>query len=166
MYQTEVGGKRNKFNYDPYLEATASYRLLDFKVLEDFSLIPALGFSPPSSTEESSVKKFYALAGLSARYQVLDKLSLQLGSSIFMTYFYGRGGTAEKPNGQGTTNFTLPIESKMITNITLNASFVIQMGDLSFKPEVLVFNAANSRNRAYSYTLSLHYHFWDDLWSK
>jgi hypothetical protein len=163
LYQTNTNGDKNKFNYRVLLEAQTfvNFSLAGF----DYILIPSFGFQFPKSTEESAITKYSSYLGLNLGYNLSKSFLLQGGTSFYMTYFTTDGGTTSLPNGNNPSQeFPLPEESSMATNITTNIALQYFLDDLSFKAQGFVFNLMNSRNRTYTYALTMHYHFGTTLW--
>ncbi len=164
LYQTNATGDKNKFDYRVLLEAQTfvNFSLAGF----DYILIPSFGLQFPKSTEESAITKYSSYIGMNLGYHLSESLILQGGSSLYMTYFTTDGGTTSLPNGNNPSQeFPLPEESSMATNITTNIALQYFLEEFSFKAQGFVFNLVNSRNRSYTYSLTMHYHFGTSLWA-
>lgn len=163
LYQTNSSGDKNKFDYRVLVEAQTfvNFSLYGF----DYILIPSAGFQFPKSTEESAITKYTSYLGMNLGYYLTKSFLLQGGSSLYMTYLTSDGGTSALPNGNNPSQeFPLPEESSLATNITTNVALQYFFDDFSFKAQGFVFNLINSRNRSYTYALTMHYHFGTSLW--
>lgn len=159
--QTNRGGETNKLDYQIFLAADGEYALNP-----KFSLIPRINLVKPGHTRDNTTKKFVWWVSGEVGFNHGDFL-FHTGLGLMMTYISSQGGTVALPNGTGTDNFFLPDGSSTARNVIylLGVDYFVTK-EWSVRPQLQVINPFNSRNRAYSYTLAVSYHFYDNLWSK
>ncbi|GAB4018964.1 MAG: hypothetical protein Fur0010_20490 [Bdellovibrio sp.] len=158
--QTNRGGDTNKLDYQIFLVADG-----EFALNKQFSLIPRLSLVKPGHTRDANTEKFVWWASGEVGYNMGDFL-FHSGLGLMMTYISSKGGTVALPNGTGTDNFFLPDGESTSRNVIylLGLDYFITK-EWSARPQLHVVNPFNSRNRAFSYTLSASYHFYDKFWS-
>lgn len=156
--QSDEAGSTNKFEFNPYLTATAEFSLTD-----RLSFYPEFGFLIPDSTRDPLISKMtYFFLG-SLGFEIRDWV-LRSGLGLSMTRISGDGGTQVLDNGAGQTSFPMPEGSATSRNVILNlgAEYFVHQ-DWSARLETSVFNPINSRNRSFTYQLAIYYHFHDLL---
>lgn len=158
--QTNRGGDTNKLDYQIFLVGDSEYALN-----KKFSLIPRITIVKPGHTRDSHTDKFIWWLSGEVGYNHGDFL-FHTGLGLFMTYISSSGGTVALPNGTGTDNFYLPDGESTSRNVIylLGVDYFF-LREWSVRPQLQVINPFNSRNRAFSYTLSFSYHFYDKLWN-
>ena len=155
-YQTNTAGDRNFAEYRILIESQLYYDIFDD---DQWFIVPTLAFQFPKTTEESSIKKYRFITGAAVGYKFSDMFMLRAGGAFYFTHLSSTGGSTNLPNGNGTTDFPLPPESATAVNLTTNLAAEFFLEEVSFKSELLVFNLTDSLKRAFTYSLTVHYHF-------
>ncbi len=161
-YQTNRAGDKNKFDHHPFLSLEGSYSL---NQEASWHLIAEGGFVWPGGNDHEYISKISYFANGHLAWKPSQHWQGRLGAGLFMTTISGDGGSAELRNGGSLQSFPIPKGRSTARNVTSLASLSFHpVEQYSLKFQTYVFNIANSRNRTFSYTLSLHYHFGDSLW--
>lgn len=155
--QTDTAGGTNGFEFSPYLNFGLELPLPFFKL----SILPQLGLLIPKDGRDKRINKFeYFIIGDIGRH--FSDFLIRLGAGLFMTNINSDGGTQELQNGNTTTAFYMPSRSYTARNLILDLGVeYMPHKKWSVRTEALVFNAEDSLDRAFSYTISFHYHFSD-----
>ena len=156
--QTNESGSTNKFEFNPYVSASAEYSFT-----ENLSLFPEFGFLIPDSTRDPKISKmtFFVLSMLG--YEINDWV-LRAGVGLQMTRINSDGGVQVLDNGNGQTSFPMPEGAATGRNVITNLGveyFVHK--DWSARVDSTIYNPFNGRNRAFGYQFAVHFHFHDIL---
>lgn len=159
--QTNESGSTNKFEFNPYVSATA-----EFSLTERFSVFPEFGLLIPDSTRDSQISKMTFFVLGVAGYEINDWV-LRAGLGLQMTRISGDGGVQVLDNGNGQTSFPMPQGSATSRNVITNLGVEYFFhSDWSARIDSTIYNPFNGRNRAFGYQLAVHYHFHDLLGAK
>jgi len=153
--QLDASGKTNSFEFNPTLLAA-----LEIGVWDKIKFYPEAGFIIPRSCEFDYISVFtYFL--LSNFGYVLGDFRLLCGAGYVFTRISSDGGQKAMNNGNGTDYFYLPSETSTSYNFveSLGVEYFLYQLDFSIKAQGEIYNLADSEKRAYSYMISLHYHF-------
>jgi hypothetical protein len=161
-FQTTREGDENSFEPRLYLETSVTY---DLDTMLTFTPEAALVW--PGGGEEEYISRYVYYFNFLVGWRPVEYWSFKVGPGFYFTTISGDGGTDDLPNGIGIDSFPVPDGPSTSRNLTGNLAveYYYWPLDISIKAETLFFNPFDSVRRAYSYTLSLHYHFRDRLWT-
>jgi hypothetical protein len=155
--QTNDQGETNStFTLAPSLHIGIKY-----DIYGQFSLNPELILTLPEKGRDPLISKFKYFTLFSGAYQYKDFL-FRLGVGFALQNISGTGGTQALGNGLNTTDFPMPESSSQSRNfLTLLGVEYYIIKSLSVRTEAYVYNIEEKLNRAYTYNLSVLYHFGD-----
>lgn len=160
-FQTNRGGDTNSFEHRVYFNTSAQYQLF-----EQWIIIPEAGLLwPGGATENDYTSKYSYFFNGHMGFTPMEDLILMAGTGFYFTTINGDGGSASLPNGDNFTSFPVPDGASTSRNLLaiVGAQYKF-LNEWSAKAQLFTFNLLSSRNRSFSYTLSVQYHFGDSLW--
>lgn len=159
--QVSRNGETNSMDYRLFLSSGLTYSFTpEWEIITEIGLL-----WPGGEDDQFTSKKSYFLNAYFG-YHITDDFLFKLGGGLYMTSISGEGGVATLPNGEGSSNFYIPQGAATARNFTSNVGLnYFLTRDYSLSAEAIIFNLISSENRAYSYTLAIHYHLENFLWS-
>jgi hypothetical protein len=129
---------------------------VDLKTKYSFELSGEILLTLPESLGDADdVTKQLFLARVDIQKEVIDNLFIKGGTTWFITYISGEGGTQSLSNGGGSTAFPKPAKSTFSHNFTLDGSVeYLPMKTFGIKLHTMLFNIHDKEQFAWSYILS------------
>ena len=159
--QVDESGTQNEFQFNPMIQGGANITLRG-----RMSLLPEFSFTLPKSGRDKNIKRFtyHMLAPLGLPYK---SFLFRAGLGLSLTRISGPGGEETLGNGTSSTSFPLPTEASTSQNIIVLVGAEYEfLKSWSGRVETFCFNPFDNLNRAFSYTLSIQYHFGAIDWKK
>lgn len=151
--QVDETGSTNSLDFNPYLTANLKIRLY-----ADFSFLPETILVRPTAGTDENITRFTFFVTLPFGY-TFSNWVFRLGPGFSMTRISSEGGEQVLDNGLEMTSFPLPQESALSRNLTLHAGIeYLFVKRVSVRTELITYNLTQSISRAFSYTISVHYH--------
>ncbi len=76
-----------------------------------------------------------------------------------VNHIRGEGGTDEMNNGNGTSKFYIPSESRTSMNTTLDLGAEAMLDEFGFRFQTYIYSVLKSERRQISYTLMFTYYY-------
>ena len=153
--QTDTQGTRPKFRPAPMVGFSA-----DVMVTDSWRLVPEINWMLPQSSD--GVMRNLWMVRLDGAWQGGEWWRLRVGTSIMVNNIRGGGGTVTLDNGDSTSEFYLPSESKTAVNNTFDLGAEVFLRSFAFRLQTYTYALARSDRRQVSYTLIASYYH--DLW--
>lgn len=152
--QVDEAGTKNTLKLRPYFSGALRWQLP-----QQFLFAPELRIGLPYKGRDEQLKKLEWTLQLPVVYLIRD-YELRFGPGLYWTRLWGPGGVQELDNGLGVDSFFMPSEAQTALNLTwmLGVDYTF-LPAWSVRFDLQAFNLVESERRAFSQTLSLHYHF-------
>ncbi len=153
--QTDTKGTRENFRPNAMVGFSADVGLTD-----SWRLVPEINWVLPKTS--NGVMKNLWMVRMDAAWHGGDWWRLRVGTSIMVNNIRGGGGTVTLDNGDSTSEFYLPSESKTAVNNTFDLGAEVLVRSFAFRLQTYTYALARSDRRQVSYSLiATYYH---DLW--
>lgn len=152
--QTNSSGETNRFELDPLIAVSTHFMLTPH-----WYLAPEIAYVLPRSAEERITKHLvmFRLDGMWKPWK--EWLNIRLGTSMMVNHMTADGGTREINNGNGTSTFFVPAETRTSVNNTLDFGLEGVYKNVSLRSQAYVYSLTRSDRRQWSYVLSFTFYF-------
>ena len=157
-YQIDENGAKNGCSFLPLIAGS-----IDYNLTSNFTITPQLGFTMPKSGVDENINRMTMFTLINAKFKT-KYVNFFGGTGFYITRISGPGGEAELNNGGGSDSFPLPDEAVYSRNFIVNLGLGVNINkEISTELYTYIFNASESLERAYSFGITLSYHFGEVL---
>lgn len=151
--QTDDNGGKEKFAFNPLLGFSS-----DVKMTDDWMVIPEINWVLPREAGEGITQNLIMLR-TDVAWRGSDWWRLRVGTSLMVNNIKGEGGSKELNNGNGTSRFYIPAESRTSINNTLDLGAEAMLEDFGVRFQTYIYSVLKSERREISYTLMFSYYY-------
>ncbi len=150
--QIDTSGNTNEMKLYPYTSLGAGWNFS-----KHFSLLSDLGWVFPHSRSTNNVTRscYYLNTHIATHWGSSFQVGAFAGLGLFLTSIKGDGGQVTLNNGTGTTDYPLPFDSALASNITYNAGAFIKYANISLEAMNSVLNLFDSLRRTSQISFSI-----------
>lgn len=153
--QTDVSGKRSKFEFNPTIGAG-----LNIPVSNNWKFLPEVSWVLPKFNEDSKIIKNILFFRADFAYTLTEWLWLRAGTSFAVLNQHGRGGKAQLNNGVDQSEFYYPDENHSSINNTFDLGIELLSGKWSLRLQTYTYQLFKEESRQISYSLFIT-RYWD-----
>jgi hypothetical protein len=125
----------------------------------DFFFLPEINWVLPQQPGERILKNLFMMRA-DLGFDPIEWFRIRLGTSLMLLNQSGGGGSAEIKNGNGTSTFYYPDQSRSSLNNTLDLGFEFLIHSFSLRLQNYIYSPLKEERRQISYSLFLSY-YWD-----
>jgi hypothetical protein len=151
--QIDDQGSTEKFGFNPLLGFST-----DFELRPTWRMIPELNWVLPRDVGTGVTENLFMFRTDFA-WLMSDMWRFRIGTSVMVNLIRGSGGTQEMNNGNGTSKFYIPAESRTAINNTLDLGAEAMFDSFAVRFQTYIYSLLKPQRRQVSYSLMLSYYY-------